>query len=258
MLSLFFTLSQAFFVLLLFPPFFPFTVQRTTDQLMEERFVSRRTRGLREAVAFFHLVAMVAGLAILSLGAYTINSSFSRTLSVALLAVGGVIAIISFIAYFGAHIEHAGFLKTYSSTTALLLILEIVLVALVYAHRKELDVYGSKAWDFFKANDVSLLGDIEDTLHCCGYNSPQDRIVNSDTCPKLLPDDSIGGCKLAALASFNEWRDWVLAGALIIVGLEVCGAVAQKGAYTSFNLSLSLSLAHSAAHSSCADDHGGA
>ena len=63
------------------------------------------------------------------IGAYTINSSFSRTLSVALLAVGGVMAVVSFVAYFGAHIEHAGFLKTYSGTAALLLILEIGKVA---------------------------------------------------------------------------------------------------------------------------------
>ncbi|KAI9254478.1 Tetraspanin family-domain-containing protein [Phascolomyces articulosus] len=190
---------------------------------MEERFVSRRTRGLREAVAVFHLFLMVAGLAILSLvyyiGAYTINSTFSRTLSIALLAIGGAITIVSFIAYFGAHIEHAGFLKTYSSTTALVLILEIVLVALVYAHRKELDEYGSKAWDFFQENDTPLLRGIEDSLSCCGYNSSSDRLVPSDTCSKLGSD--IIGCKEAVITTFNVWRDWILAIILIIIGLEL-------------------------------------
>ncbi|KAI9492731.1 Tetraspanin family-domain-containing protein [Zychaea mexicana] len=186
---------------------------------MEERFVSRRTRGLREAVAVFHLIFMVAGLAILSLGAYTINSSLSRTLSIALLTIGGALTIVSFIAYFGAHIEHAGFLKTYSSTVALLLILEIVLVALVYAHRKELDDYGSWAWDFFQQNDGPLLSQIEDSLYCCGYDSPHDRLVPSSTCKEPLPDTS--GCKSAFTASFIEWRDWILAAVLIIVGLEL-------------------------------------
>ncbi|KAI7849398.1 Tetraspanin family-domain-containing protein [Circinella umbellata] len=186
---------------------------------MEERFVSRRTRGLREAVAVFHLFIMVVGLAILSLGAYTINSTVSRTLSIGLLAIGGSITIISFIAYFGAHIEHVGFLKTYSSTTALILILEIVLVGLVYAHRKEFDEYGSKAWDFFQENDKPLLREIEDSLYCCGYNSTEDRLVPSDTCKNLSSD--ITGCKEAITIAIFQWKDWILATLLILIGLEL-------------------------------------
>lgn len=58
-------------------------------------------------------------------GAYLINSNISRTISILLLTIGILITTTSFIGCFGAHLEHTGFLNTYSSITAIALILEL-------------------------------------------------------------------------------------------------------------------------------------
>ncbi|KAI7883998.1 hypothetical protein K492DRAFT_174707 [Lichtheimia hyalospora FSU 10163] len=186
---------------------------------MDEGIVSRRTRGLREAITLFHLLVMIVGLGILSLGAYTFNSPFSRTLSLAMLGIGCFITIVSFIAYFGAHIEHAGFLKTYSSTIALVLVLEIILVGLVYAHRREADDYGSKAWDFFSAHDSRLLLDMEQSLHCCGYAGPTDRPVMK--CPSLHHGQQLSGCKDAVVNAVYQWREGILAIMLVLLAVKL-------------------------------------
>lgn len=57
-------------------------------------------------------------------GAYLINSNTSRTVSILFLIVGVLITTAAFIGCFGAHIENTGFLNTYSSITAIALILE--------------------------------------------------------------------------------------------------------------------------------------
>lgn len=58
-------------------------------------------------------------------GAYLINSNTSRTVSISLLILGVIITTTSFIGCFGAHLEHTSFLNTYSSITAIALILEL-------------------------------------------------------------------------------------------------------------------------------------
>lgn len=137
-----------------------------------------------------------------------------------MLGVGCFIAIVSFIAYFGAHIEHAGFLKTYSSTIALMLVMEIILVGLVYAHRKELDDYGSKAWDFFSAHDDRLLLDIEQSLHCCGYAGPTDRPIMK--CPSSLHHgQELSGCKDAVVNTVYQWREGILAIILVLLAIKL-------------------------------------
>ncbi|KAI9314842.1 Tetraspanin family-domain-containing protein [Dichotomocladium elegans] len=186
---------------------------------MEERFISRRTQGLRESLSIFHLLAMVAGLAILSIGAYTFNSTVSRTLSLILLAVGSFVTVISFTAYFGAHIEHVGFLKTYSSTVAILLILELITLGVAYLYRKQADLFGSQAWDFFKENDSKLLFDIEQSLHCCGYSDPSDRPVLM--CPSEEKDVLLGGCRGAIVDMAVRWSDWILAAVLLILAVKL-------------------------------------
>lgn len=59
------------------------------------------------------------------LGAYLVNSNISRTVSILLLVLGGMITTTSFIGCFGAHLEHTGFLNTYSSITAITLIVQL-------------------------------------------------------------------------------------------------------------------------------------
>jgi uncharacterized membrane protein YbaN (DUF454 family) len=49
----------------------------------------------------------------------------SRTVSIFLLVIGVMITTIGFIGCFGAHLEHTSFLNTYSSITAIALILEL-------------------------------------------------------------------------------------------------------------------------------------
>lgn len=159
-----------------------------------EDSLARRSQGLREPVALFHLLFTVTWLSFFCddrhflsflaaeppsllggrsctvivrylqlkqtrggeknnngnslhfhLGAYTINAPIiSPTVSIVLVAVGFIVAVISFIAYFGAHIEHSGFLKSYSGATALFLIIEVVLIALAYAHRREVLFGGAR------------------------------------------------------------------------------------------------------------------
>ncbi|KAI9353140.1 hypothetical protein BD770DRAFT_393102 [Pilaira anomala] len=104
---------------------------------MDDRIMYKRSQGLREYVASFHLTFMFIGLAVTSIGAYFINSNMSRTVSISLLILGVLITTTSFIGCFGAHLEHTGFLNTYSSITAIALILELVTMGLAYSHKSQ-------------------------------------------------------------------------------------------------------------------------
>ncbi|KAJ8653899.1 hypothetical protein O0I10_010466 [Lichtheimia ornata] len=195
---------------------------------MDESFVSRRTRGLSEPIAIFHLTTMVVGLAILALGAYTINSSLvSCTISLSLCIIGCFITVVSFVAYFGTYMEHIGFLKTYSATIILFSSLEIIAFGIVYARRKELDAYGSALWDFFQAKDEQLLINIEESLHCCGYANPEDRpvlmsLVNHD--PIIT---AAAGCKDVIIGSIFHWKNWIIVGVVVLVTIKLLALVSS-------------------------------
>ncbi|KAL1930479.1 hypothetical protein VTP01DRAFT_10641 [Rhizomucor pusillus] len=189
-----------------------------------EDSLARRSQGLREPVALFHLLFTVAGLALLSFGAYTINAPIiSPTVSIVLVAVGFIVAVISFIAYFGAHIEHSGFLKSYSGATALFLIIEVVLIALAYAHRREMDHYASVSWDFFAEHDSKFLLNVEQAFQCCGYNSPHDRPIPSSTCPGMTTPSAYAaaGCKETIVATLADWREYILATGLVLLAIKL-------------------------------------
>ncbi|KAL0093155.1 hypothetical protein F4703DRAFT_1258080 [Phycomyces blakesleeanus] len=159
-------LGSSFLYLSLFPSLSLFRVSyRTTitsyHPRMDTRLMNSRSRGLRESTAYFHLAFMFAGLSVMAMGAYTINSSTSITVSLSLLLIGGIITVISFIGCFGAHLEHTGFLRTYSSATTIFLIIQIALVGIIYCHRSQIDYYASSLWDFFNDNDIRFLVDFE-------------------------------------------------------------------------------------------------
>ncbi|KAI9027158.1 Tetraspanin family-domain-containing protein [Phycomyces nitens] len=185
---------------------------------MEARLMNSRSRGLRESTAYFHLVFMFVGLCVMAMGAYTINSSTSMTISLSLLLIGGIITVISFIGCFGAHLEHTGFLRTYSSATTIALIVQIALVGIIYCHRSQIDFYASSLWDFFNDNDTRFLVDFEQAFHCCGYGSIHDRAVPS-TCGLSLDVDS--GCKDTIVLLAGVWSEWLIGGLVVLLSLQL-------------------------------------
>ncbi|KAI7863592.1 Tetraspanin family-domain-containing protein [Spinellus fusiger] len=184
---------------------------------MEPRLMNSRSRGLREPTTYFHTLLMFLGLSVITLGAYTINTSVSPTSSFALLLIGGIITLVSFIGCFGAHLEHTGFLRSYNSTAAILLILQIVCVALLYVRRTQADTYANAIWDFFTENDSQFLVDFETIFHCCGYGSVDDRAAPA-TCVQHLGFHS--DCKSTLITLVSQWHEWIIAGALLLLALQ--------------------------------------
>lgn len=173
---------------------------------MDERIMYKRSRVLREYVASFHLSTMFIGLVFCSIGAYLINSNTSRTVSILFLIVGVLITTAAFIGCFGAHIENTGFLNTYSSITAIALILEFVTLGLLYSHKSELDYYASSIWTFFGDNDARFLLDLERSFKCCGYGWTGDRAVPS-TCSVMLGVEV--GCRESIVTHIQVYRHWI-------------------------------------------------
>ncbi|KAI8371377.1 Tetraspanin family-domain-containing protein [Radiomyces spectabilis] len=127
---------------------------------------------------------------------------------------GCIILFTSFIGCFGAHVEHVGFLKVYSSITASFLVAQLTILGFAYAHRRQFDQYGSAGWDFFHENDPRFLLQIEETLQCCGYNSSSDRPL-SGACY------AVTGCKDAFINVAQQWHQWIVIGVIMILGLQL-------------------------------------
>ncbi|KAI8994593.1 Tetraspanin family-domain-containing protein [Pilobolus umbonatus] len=186
---------------------------------MDERFIYKRSQALREYVTSFHLTVMFLGLSTLSIGAYLINSTVSRKISVLLLVLGGITTIISFIGCFGSYLEHTGFINTYSSFTAIALIIEIVAMGLVYSHKSKLDEYGSTVWGFLHEKDPDFLLDIEQFSKCCGYASVSDRAIPI-SCPITLNTNI--GCRDVVAMAIQDWQQWITIALICFLGLQFC------------------------------------
>ncbi|KAI8647012.1 Tetraspanin family-domain-containing protein [Parasitella parasitica] len=185
---------------------------------MDDRAMYKRSQTLREYVGSFQLCMMFIGLAITSIGAYLINSATSKTISIALLVLGGIITLASFIGCFGAHLEHTGFLNTYSSITAIALILELIIMGLAYTHQTQLDNYGSKSWDFFQQKDSRFLLELEQSIKCCGYESIQDRAVPK-TCAAALSVDI--GCKQAVVSRIQQCHQYITIAVIFLLATQL-------------------------------------
>ncbi|CAO0791085.1 unnamed protein product [Mucor circinelloides] len=185
---------------------------------MDDRVIYKRSQALREYVGSFLLCVMFIGLAITSIGAYLINSTTSKTISIALLVLGGIITLTSFIGCFGAQLENTGFLNTYSSITAIALIVELIAMGLAYTHQLQIDTYGSKSWDFFQQQDSKFLTELEHSLKCCGYESIKDRAIPK-TCAAALNVDI--GCKQAVVSYAQQWHQYITIAIIFLLGVQV-------------------------------------
>ncbi|KAG2200366.1 hypothetical protein INT47_002280 [Mucor saturninus] len=162
---------------------------------MDDRIMYKRSQALREYVASFHLTLMV----------------------IIIIKKSIMITTTSFIGCFGAHLEHTGFLNTYSSITAIALILELVAMGLAYTHTSQLDYYGSLAWDFFKDNDSQFLVDLEQSVKCCGYGSVSDRAVPK-TCSVTLGVDI--GCRESIMNNVQAQHQWITIIILVLLSVQ--------------------------------------
>ncbi|KAL7321775.1 hypothetical protein PS15m_001509 [Mucor circinelloides] len=189
---------------------------------MDDRVIYKRSQALREYVGSFLLCVMFIGLAITSIGAYLINSTTSKTISIALLVLGGIITLTSFIGCFGAQLENTGFLNTYSSITAIALIVELIAMGLAYTHQLQIDTYGSKSWDFFQQQDSKFLTELEHSLKCCGYGSIKDRAVPK-TCAAALNVDI--GCKQAVVSYAQQWHQYITIAIIFLLGVQLIALI---------------------------------
>ncbi|KAI8080059.1 uncharacterized protein BX664DRAFT_342211 [Halteromyces radiatus] len=177
----------------------------------------RRSQGLREILALFHVSIMVLGLIMACSGAYLLAGNVSLSTSMGLLSIGGIVGLMSFLAGFGSHQEHAGFLKVYCGFTALALFCQLMSLGWLYIQSQDhmLDAKIKIIWDFFYTHDEWFLLDIEQLFHCCGYASPQDRPV------PLTCQISTIGCKSAWLQFGTTWHHGLLVGLFIFLILQM-------------------------------------
>ncbi|KAI8336484.1 Tetraspanin family-domain-containing protein [Blakeslea trispora] len=179
--------------------------------------MQRHLEVFRENVALFHLMTMLVGIILTSIGAYLINSRLSKTMTIVLLVIGILLSIVGFVGSFGAHLEHVGFLNTYSSMAAIGLLSEIGLLGLFYLYRSKLDHYASKAWELFLKQDPQFLMDLENSFRCCGYSSIQDRAVPK-TCAITM--NVTIGCRSFVETWAQEWHQWITIGVAVLLTLQ--------------------------------------
>ncbi|KAI7900095.1 Tetraspanin family-domain-containing protein [Cokeromyces recurvatus] len=188
--------------------------------MMDGRLMYKRSQRLREHVSSLHLLIMLIGLVLISIGAYIIDSSnISKTISIGAFIVGGFITFISFIGFFGAYLEDIHLLNVYNIVTALLFVVELVIIRLAYIYKTKLTEYGSQAWDFFITNDSKFIYNFEESLKCCGYNSIKDRAVPDMTCSILL--ESNVGCKETTITFIQGWQNWIITSLIILIGIQL-------------------------------------
>ncbi|KAL1922106.1 uncharacterized protein VTP21DRAFT_10748 [Calcarisporiella thermophila] len=149
----------------------------------------RRMTKVDQAMKFFVLVVNVltslAGLALVILGLVIYLRSdialYSKTTPIALMILGAVVFVVSFMGCLGAMGELRSVLIIYFSLLLLLVLVQLFITILAFTPKIDdaIDAAWQKAYD----SDSKLLRDIENEYSCCGLRNVTDRAV-----PKRAPD----------------------------------------------------------------------
>ncbi|XP_031573558.1 CD63 antigen-like [Actinia tenebrosa] len=218
-------------------------------------------RIIKFLVLFFNFLFFVFGIVLLGVGAYAeakygsysgISRSDFTSGSRLVIAVGLIIAVISFFGCCGAWKENKCFLIIFFVLLLVLLILEITAAALAYQHRDEIantlekDINDTIANKYGKDEKTTKLVDmLQEKEKCCGVLSYRDWVLNPKYNITSVPDSCCvkkeSGCgatfydpnkpndlsKIHQQGCYNTLKDTIMKNLKSVAGVAVAILVIQ-------------------------------
>lgn len=175
----------------------------------------------------FNLFFFVLGALLLAAGIYSqlklgdLTDLLNVPLSICMIVLGSVVVVLTFLGCVGAYCQKRGLLKVYWVLLVIVVILQIIGGAVIYADRNGLQQQMGKTWhDATPALRLSF----QNQFKCCGWKNSTDFPAPSSTCPAvastpsersfprlrdddnapLQPDEGLPGCQDAIVSFFNE------------------------------------------------------
>lgn len=178
----------------------------------------------------FNLFFFVLGALLLAAGIYSqlqlgdLTDLLNIPLSICMIVLGAVVVVLTFFGCVGAYCQKRGLLKIYWILLVIVVILQIIGGAVIYADRDELQQQMGKTW-----HDASpaLRQSFQKQFNCCGWGNSTDYPAPSSTCPAIAskldspphhddgkesdgnnppldPNQGLPGCQQAIVSFFDE------------------------------------------------------
>ena len=158
----------------------------------------------KKLVIAFNIIFLICGLGLLGAGIYfqltlegysAILGNENINPGTLLIIIGGITVIIAFFGCCGAFCENACMLKTFGSLVALLLLIEVILVAVVYFKQSAIKEHMQGTIQEYNNNNATenegitkMWDTLQQNYECCGVVHPRDWNKSHVLSPKSVPD----------------------------------------------------------------------
>jgi len=179
-----------------------------------------------------NFIFFLAGAAVIGLGIYYLvgqtipGLSLVKTISIAIVSLGGVVLIISFLGCCGSAQESRCMLSFYWALVFILTVGTVVIAVLAFTNTWKVGDLIDQAWQGLNSESKKW---IYDTFQCCGFTSPDDDPTVCD--PLKAKDPGLQGCKQALIDWGQNHLVYVeialgCAGGVFLLGLVLtCGLI---------------------------------
>ncbi|CAG8476003.1 13403_t:CDS:2 [Ambispora leptoticha] len=149
--------------------------------------LSRTLSVIKSIMVFMNFLSLLAGLILIAVGFYVYSTEEQITyitsspmryhLPYAMITLGGLISLVSFLGCFGAANEQPVILTFYFGLLFILVISQIAVGSLAFSYRQDVDSILEKTWSTAFQENPKLIINLEKYLQCCGFDDITDRAV---------------------------------------------------------------------------------
>jgi hypothetical protein len=197
-----------------------------------DRDYTLTVEALRWLLVLINVLTALAGIGLLVLGIYAMNSRqtiiSSSSMPVLTLILGCLVFFISFLGCFGAVTMNKRMVASFAWVLTVLVVIQLVMAVVSIAMQSRADSLLDDMWQNAYDHHPRIIRDIQDEFACCGYKHTEDRAIpksSPEACRKSPYFGYEAPCYSALKHAYKSQQTMLITTALILVSVQILSLV---------------------------------